>query len=404
MQQPPPGANFVAGLGPAMAAPIAGGGLMRGLVPALSKAAPYLEAAGQGLGNLALEGFNYLTQSEQDRPSALGAGARSVAQAAIPLGIGKIAENLSPLLSKAPPPVAREGVEIAATQLGRGIRHEGQMLKRIPTDAKEVLDKIVDEADAVMAPKVAVDDLISTLSSKEPTYGATEFVKLIDDIKDAAAGRTEIGLVKLHKLLRGARASASTPMERKAVELAKRDIMESLTERISATHPLGEKAAELFTRMNGEIATTLDIAEGAIRTAKNARPMDIVRMAADADKIGAIQALDHMQGTNYAPQVRALAAQIEQTGQMKAAAGVLKQQQEEARRLLKGLLIAASTVSGSAFGTGYGVSGFLGAIFGASFIRGAIPGERLVAGAAKGASAIATPATAVANQAISEYE
>lgn len=419
---PPPTTmdKVVLGMGPAMATTALGGNLLKGAVPVASKLAPYAEAAGQGLGNMALEGFNYLTQPPEEKPTLTGATLRSAAQTAIPLGFGALAKGLAPLSQKLTP-----------------------MLSEIPAQSKEVLGKVGSAIktvvrkglgettaaritkDAMLADleargtRLPVAPIVQALKDKFVPYAESEMKGLIGGLQKAAEPLdNSISLPKFQELVRAAHNQARTPAAKSAFNAFNEEFKTSVAQHIAEHAQGGQAMAQQFLDTFGETTRRLGIFErmnklvGDVSGNKPGRQaINVVKgLLYDDTAKQALKALDTEAGTKFLPQIEALAqesAAIERRAAERGAAAesnaALISAQKRARAILYGI---AGTMGGGAvrgvLGGGGGLVGseiaswLMSRILGES---GAILPERLAAQGVSGLAKAAPAATAAANQA-----
>lgn len=348
--------------------------------------------AGMG-GAAAAEGIDYATSPPEERPSLAGAATRVAAQGAIPAVLGRVGKTLAPLAEKIPTLIPKAAMESEAASIARNVVHKAQLFKATTTEEKDLIDGIVQET-THYSPLIDAKDILQKLDEVKPMFRIKEaYEEIVDAVKVAAKdGNGNVALPELHAILRRARQMATTKADWKAIGLAKSELLDAMEEHISANHPLGAKAGTLFRKLNNEIGTKLGVVEDAMDLFKNDPMKAITNIARSEDARYMIKALDHVAGTNFAPQIDALSQKVITEGAKVGQAATIKAAQAEARQTLKGVLTAA------AIGTG-GVSNIL-----LSLIVGRIPGqlplERTVGRVAVGAAKAALPATAVVGKGI----
>jgi hypothetical protein len=341
-------------------------------------------AAAEGIDALMSPGTPFSGEGEQ--PSLAGAAARVGAQGAIPLALGKVGKKLAPLAEKIPEVLPKVVTEGRAASLMRNIMHKSELFRLTTTEDKEILDGIVREANH-HSPLIDAGDVLEKLSEHKPIFGQGEYNALVNTFKDAAKeGNGTLGLGEIHAILRKARAEALTRADRQAVNIAKKDLLDTMEQHIFEVHPEGAKAAEQFRRLNNEIGMKLGIAESAADLVKGNPLRAVMNIAQNRDAINTLRAFDAISGSSLAPELESLSGLILKEGNKASQAALLQAAQEDARKLLRGIITA------SAIGTG-GMSNILMSIL-INRVPGGLPFEKTLALGAKGLAGVGQPLTA----------
>lgn len=302
-------------------------------------------AGGVG-GAMIAEGVDALMSPPEERPSLSGAAARVGLQAAIPPVLNKAAQTLAPLTKQIPSVLPKAALESKAAAIARGVVHRAGLFKSLTTEEKGVLDGIVQET-TKYSPLIDAKDLLAALEAKAPIFGKDEFSTLLSAFKDAAkAGNGTLSLPELHVIMRTARSQAKTRFAKQAIALVKKDVLDTMEQHITATHPKGATLGPMFRRLNNEIGTKLGIAEDAIDLIHTNPMRAIQHIAGNENALRTVQALDSVAGTNFAPQIRSFGELLRLEGQKAATAASLKISQESARKLLRGMLTTSAIGSG----------------------------------------------------------
>jgi len=373
----------------------AGVRLVTGLAGPTIAAAPFTGGASivAGMGGAAVaEGIDALMSpgtpfsGEGEQPSLAGAAARVGAQGAIPLALGKVGKKLAPLAEKIPEVLPKAVTESRAASLMRNIMHKSELFRLTTTEDKEILDGIVQEANH-SSPLIDATDVLGKLSEHKPIFGQAEYNSLVNTFKDAAKeGNGTLGLGEIHAILRQARAQALTRADRQAVEIAKKDLLDTMEKHIAEVHPLKEVAAKQFRRLNNEIGMKLGIAESASALVKGNPLRAVMNIAQNRDAINTLRSFDAVSGSSLAPELEALSGLVLKEGNKASQVALLQAAQEDARKLLRGIITA------SAIGTG-GMSNVLMSIL-INRVPGGLPFEKTLALGAKGLAGVSQPLTA----------
>jgi hypothetical protein len=349
-------------------------------------------AAGMG-GAAGAEGLDALMSPPEERPSLAGAAARVGAQGAVPLALGKVGKKLAPLAEKIPALLPKAVMEGKAASLMRNIMHKSDLFKMTTTEEKDILDGIVTEANN-SSPLIDAADVLAKLKEHAPIFGKENYNALIGTFEEAAReGNGTLGLGEIQAILRKARSEAITRSDKQAVNIAKGDLLDTMEKHISAVHPLGAHAGALFRRLNNEIGMKLGIAESAAALVRGNPVRAVMNIAQSRDAVNTLRAFDHVSGSTLAPELEALSGLIMKEGNKAGQAATLKAAQEEARKLLRGILTA------SAVGTG-GFSNILLSIL-VGRVPGGLPFEKTLAVGAKGLAAAGQPIAAGAARGVS---
>jgi hypothetical protein len=348
---------------------------------------------GGAAGSAAAEGLDKLISPPEEAPTLLGSASRIGAQAAAPFVMSKVAGKLAPLAEKLPSLIPKSVLESEAAGILRGVVHKATLFKNLTTPEKEIVDGIVNET-SHYSPLIDAKDLLATLKegAKRAGFRAEKYGQVVDAVKVAASeGNGSVALPEVHAILRQFRASVTSQSERKAVDLISGDLLDTMEQHIAENHPLKAQAAAQFRNLSNMIGTKLGIAEDAMRLAK-VNPLQAIRnIAQNPDSKGVIQALDWMTGSSFMPQIEAHASKIIEQGTKAGSAVALKAAQEEARKTLTNLMVAAGA------GTGRLVNAigamFLGRNLGAT-------GEAAMALGARTAAKVAPAATAAAGKGV----
>lgn len=417
--------NFMVGAGPAIASAYLGGGLTESALGGIPKLAPYANAIGQGLGNAALEGLNYLTLPQNEKPTAWGAGLRSVAQTAIPLGFNKLGEAVAPLKQKLAPlmseilPPAKE----AMSKLGSSI--------------KDVVAKGLDETtgarlfkDAMLADmeregiRLPTPPVIDALKQKFVPYAENEMKGLINGLEKASVDG-EISLPNFQTLIRAASKQARTPAAKQAFGAFNEEFKNSVAGEIAKYPQGGPQMAQKFIESFNETHSRLKIFEDMNKLVGSKQAINGVKNLIFDDtaktKLAALdKAVGFKPGEGFLPQIEQMTKQFYAAEKRAAERGATAETnaailaaQRKARGILYGLGGIAAGAGAKAMGVN-SVIGFGGGLGGAEIAswlmsrilgtEGAILPERL---AAQGLSATAKAApalTATANEATREVK
>jgi hypothetical protein len=277
-------------------------------------------------------------------------------------------------------------MESEAAGIARNVLHKANLFKAIPTEMKETLDGIVQET-AQHSPLIDAKDILQQFAEKKVVFAKEAYDNIVGAVKEAAKqGNGNVLLPELHAILRTARSQASSRADKKAIELVKDEILDTMEKHISKVHPLGDHAGKLFRRLNNEIGTKLGIAEDAMELFARDPLKAVSNVARNPEARGVIKALDHLTGSNFTPQIEKLAATVTREGAKQGEVAALKASQAEARGLLKNLLTA------SAIGSGGFSNVMLSLLIGR--MPGALPLEAPAARAAMGAAKAAPGVTA----------
>lgn len=413
----PPATPFdkvVLGMGPAMATTALGGNMLKGAVAAGSKLAPYAEAAGQGLGNMALEGFNYLTQPADEKPTLTGASLRSAAQAAIPLGFGKLSEGIAPLAQKMQPMLSRitgPGKEVLE-KVGSGIKTVMQKGLDETTAARQFKDTMLADLEQ-QGIRLPVQPVIDALKNKFVPYAENEMKGLINGLQKAAEPLdNSISLPKFQELIRAARRQAKMPAAKDAFAAFNEEFKNSVAAHIAEHAQGGQTMAQDFISSFDETTQRLKIFENVKKIVQNKQAINAAKsFLFDDGARTALKAMDeevgYKTGEGFLPQIEKLRAEAIAAERRGAERGIAADKnaellilQKRARNLLYSLVGTATALATRGV---YGVIGGSTLPF-ASMILNRFAGEafpiesaaaRMVGGLSKAAPA----ATAAVNQA-----
>lgn len=402
--------KVVLGMGPAMATTMLGGGLLKGAIPAVSKFAPYAEPVGQGLGNAALEGFNYLTQPEESKPTVMGASLRTGAQMAIPLGLGKLGEAVAPLTQRIKPMLSKipaQSKEVLG-QLGSSIKTVVNSGIRETTKARLIKDAMLADLEA-KGVRLPLGPVIQALKDKIVPFADQEMNSLVNMLQKVAEPLdNSISLVKFQEIIRAARRNAKLPAAKDAFAAFNDEFKNSVASHIAQSGQGGPVMAQEFLDTFDETASRLKIFEdmqkviGGSDPAKQRKAINIVQgLYFDDTAKQMLKALDNeikLPGGGFLPQVEKLAKEasaierrIAERGMTAEANAALQLAQRRARNILYTLLPVP------------GISRLLAGLLN-KFAAEPWPIERAVATGLGAAGKAAPATTATVNQVTRDYE
>lgn len=372
--------------------------------PAAPITVPQGIAAGGVLGATLAESLRASLAPETSSPAS---AALNIGLQAIPFG-GQAAKFVTPLAEKEiaalVPAVSKQALTERAIGLAGRITHAAETFKAVPTEIKDVINGIVNEA-SLGAPKIEIEPLLAALKDKAPILNPESFKNIMQAIEEAAqpslgggGGPLAISSPELLGILRKARNEAFGTVQKKAIDLVKGDINAAIADNIRRSH-LGEQAAITFLKRTKELGTKLEIAENAVKEFSKNPLTAIKNSVANLNSESLLKALDNLTGNNFASEARMIVSELRALPRRAASnaeaikkLAVLK---NRARNIVKGVTIVLASTAGAKFG---GIGALTGLFSGIAATRGVGPiaGEKLIGNVARG---VASKSAQIAGQA-----
>lgn len=389
-------------------------GVMLPTIAAAPFTGPFAPALASGAGAAASEISDYFKSVPEDRPTLTGAATRVGLQTAVPLATSGIATGLNAAFSKAPLPPSPLPVSppvsaAAKAEFGSGLKQGVDTALAQKTVERELKEGLLQET-AHLAPRVRVMELIKQLRNAPAAFARNEFDDLTKELtRLAKRGNGFMSITELEETLRAAGKEAVDSGDANAMK-AYRFLKSRINQEIidNVTQHLGPDAATKVKDLTSYIAGHMDVAEEAASYLTKDPVTIFRRVANNPEAAQVLEAFDHLNGTDYLAQVKALEAQASEFAAAKAAAAsgnaVAKAAYQQALRAHEAAQTRAKVLAGALMGIpaaalGLGKFNLLTALIGMSVGGGlGAVGVKPVAGVAHGLDIAAPAATAALAQ------